>query len=44
MYCYSRIRVDGKLYVNLEHAIEKKNSEKLVECISNIGIACPISY
>ena len=21
MYCYSRIRVDGKLYANLEHAI-----------------------
>lgn len=42
MYCYSRMRVDGKLYANLEHAIEKKNSEKLIECIPNIGIACPI--
>lgn len=40
MYCYSRIRVDGKLYANLEHAIEKKNSKKLVECIPNIGLAC----
>lgn len=28
MYCYSRMRVDGKLYANLEHAIEKKNSER----------------
>lgn len=42
MYCYTRMRVDGKLYANLEHAIEKKNSEKLIECIPNIGIACPI--
>lgn len=42
MYCYSRIRVDGKLNANLEHAIEKKNSDKLIECIPNIGIACPI--
>ena len=42
MYCYSRMRVDGKLYANLEHAIEKKNSEKLIECIPNIGIACPV--
>ena len=41
MYCYSRIRVDGKLNANLEHAIEKKNSDKLIECIPNIGIACP---
>lgn len=41
MYCYTRIRVDGKLYANLEHAIEKSNSAKLRECIPNIGIACP---
>lgn len=41
MYCYSRIRVDGKLNANLEHAIEKKNSDKLIECVPNIGIACP---
>lgn len=40
MYCYSRIRVDGKLYANLEHAIEKSNSEKLIECIPNIGLTC----
>lgn len=40
MYCYTRIRVDGKLYANLEHAIEKSNSEKLKECIPNIGITC----
>lgn len=40
MYCYSRIKVDGKFNGNLEHAIEKVNSEKLVECIPNIGIAC----
>lgn len=40
MYCYSRIRVDGKLYANLEHAIEKANSDKLIECIPNIGLTC----
>lgn len=40
MYCYSRIRVDGKLYANLEHAIEKNNSDKLVECIPDIGLTC----
>lgn len=42
MYCYSRIKVDNKVYGNLEHAIEKSNSKKLVECIPNIGIACPV--
>lgn len=40
MYCYSRIVVDGKSYSNLEHAIEKSNSDKLIECIPNIGVAC----
>jgi len=42
MYCYTRIRVDGKFYANLEHAIEKNNSKKLVECIPNIGLACSV--
>lgn len=41
MYCYSRVRVDGKSYANLEHAIEKANSDKLIECIPNIGLSCP---
>lgn len=40
MYCYSRIRVDQKLFANLEHAIEKANSDKLIECIPNIGLTC----
>lgn len=40
MYCYSRIRTDGKFFGHLEHAIEKKNSEYLTECIPNIGLAC----
>lgn len=31
MYCYTRVRVDEKLYANLEHAIEKSNSDKLME-------------
>ncbi len=42
MYCYSRIRVDGKLYANLEHAIEKSNSDKLIECIPDIGLSCSV--
>lgn len=42
MYCYSRIRVDEKLYANLEHAIEKNNSDKLIECIPNIGLSCSV--
>ena len=42
MYCFSRIRVDQKLYANLEHAIEKGNSDKLIECIPNIGLTCVI--
>ena len=40
MYCYSRVLVDEKMYGNLEHAIEKANSKKLIECIPNIGMAC----
>jgi len=42
MYCYSRIKVDGKVYGTLEHAIEKNNSDKLTECIPDIGITCPV--
>ena len=42
MYCYSRIRVDEKLFANLEHAIEKSNSDKLIECIPNIGLSCAV--
>lgn len=42
MYCYTRVRVDEKLYANLEHAIEKSNSDKLIECVPNIGLSCPI--
>lgn len=42
MYCYARVRVDEKLYANLEHAIEKSNSDKLIECVPNIGLSCPV--
>ncbi len=42
MYCYTRVRVDEKLYANLEHAIEKSNSDKLIECVPNIGLSCPV--
>ncbi len=40
MYCYSRILVDRKNYGELEHSVEKFNSNKLINCISNIAIAC----
>lgn len=42
MYCYTRVQIDGKVFGNLEHAIEKNNSKKLTECIPDIGLACPI--
>lgn len=42
MYCYSRIKVDNKQYGHLEHAIEKSNSEKLTECIPDIGLTCSV--
>lgn len=42
MYCFSRIRVDGKLYANLEHSIEKGNSNKLIECVPDIGLSCAV--
>lgn len=40
MYCYSRVETDHKQQGQLEHAIEKSNSDKLVECVPNIGLAC----
>lgn len=42
MYCFSRVRVDQKLYANLEHAIEKGNSDQLIECVPNIGLSCAL--
>lgn len=41
MYCYARVQPDGKYVGHLEHAIEKKNSDQLLECIPNIGLSCP---
>lgn len=41
MYCYSRIQIDGRIFGQLEHAIEKRNSARLIECIPDMGIACP---
>lgn len=41
MYCYTRIEVDGKNFGQLEHTIEKSNTDKLKNCIPNISIACP---
>lgn len=42
MYCYTRVKVDGKMYADLEHAIEKSNSDKLIDCVPNIGLACNV--
>ena len=41
MYCYAKVQVDGKDYFHLEHAIEKELSNKLYNCIPNIGLSCP---
>lgn len=41
MYCYSRIDIDSKRFGHLEHSIEKRHSTKLMECVPNIGLACP---
>lgn len=40
MYCYKRIDVDGKNDGHLEHGIERQNSDKLSNCVPNIGISC----
>lgn len=29
MYCFSRVKIDGKSHGHLEHAIEKNNSDRL---------------
>ena len=42
MYCYRRIDLDGENYGHLEHAIEKNNSDKLIDCVPNIAIACSV--
>lgn len=40
MYCFNRIVVNGNNYAHIEHGIEKFNSEKLVDCLPNLGLAC----
>ncbi|MDE6314155.1 MAG: hypothetical protein K2M46_11175, partial [Lachnospiraceae bacterium] len=42
MYCYRRIVLDGQNFGHLEHAIEKSNSNKLIDCVPNIAIACSV--
>ena len=43
MYCYDSIWINGQRRGQIEHGIEKKNSEKsLSDCISNLSIACEI--
>lgn len=40
MYCYAKVKIDGKDYSHLEHAVEKDFSDKLCNCVPNIGLAC----
>ena len=40
MYCYTKILVDRKNFGQLEHSIEKFNSKKFRNCVSNISITC----
>ena len=41
MYCYSRVKIDGKIYAHVEHAVEKALcKEKLKNCLPNLGLAC----
>ena len=40
MYCYRRIVLDRQNNGQLEHGIEKDNSDKLIDCVSNISITC----
>jgi len=40
MYCYSKIVIDSKRFGQLEHAIEKRHSLRLVDCVPNIGLTC----
>lgn len=42
MYCYTRVYQQGRFYGHLEHSIEKKNSDLLIECVPNIGWSCSI--
>lgn len=42
MYCYRRVTVDHIFNGQIEHAIEKSNSDYLVECIPNMGISCSV--
>lgn len=40
MYCYNRILINGESHGQIEHGIEKSNSERLIDCVPNLGIAC----
>lgn len=41
MYCFSKVNVDSKRLGHLEHSIEKRHNDKLIECVPNISLACP---
>lgn len=41
MYCYNSVKINGNIYADLEHGIEKSIDNKIFEnCIPNISISC----
>ncbi len=40
MYCYDSVWINGQRRGQIEHGIEKFNSDYLVDCVPNLGIAC----
>lgn len=41
MYCYNSIKINGNIYADLEHGIEKSIDNEIFEnCIPNISISC----
>lgn len=41
MYCYNSVKINGNIYADLEHGIEKSIDKDIFEdCIPNISISC----
>lgn len=40
MYCYAKIKIDGRINADIEHGIEKVLSDKLIDCVPNLGLSC----
>ena len=41
MYCYNSVKINGNIYADLEHGIEKSIDNEIFEdCIPNISISC----